>query len=471
MFRTVAESKEENGYEHETGRSRGTGKGNSQNGRELNYSRKVKRKGQQNKSPVLSQDLKESKGRSRSLRRDLEQELLAILYGFESSFENRNSDCSPGGEPEADAGCSSASKNFSSIYYQFDSEGDVFDNESDCCVENDFEDGYNELTIESANFERVRTRSRDKMKFRSKGKHQKYANLKNFCKKFAHPSELKTKKNKNAELEKLATCQKSKKERNRNENAERKLKESTSCRCLSWEAVSVTETKNIELKLTTKKKRPFKKYGRKHPTFKNISIDVNKVIKPKSCINRSKDISFRKLHITELFKKKSVKKQKSFLRRCTKDLSDYGFDDSDLWLGFGHKECYDDWVSEEHGLLGESYLTSGDDIMCKLLELQRREITPEDFDLLLQLDSSVTPKTVGKSVVDNLKIDKYMKESDVVEQCTICMEEYKDGSMRKYLPCGHAFHSQCIGTWLTTSSTSCPIDNLEVCPDEEKNSC
>jgi hypothetical protein len=38
--------------------------------------------------------------------------------------------------------------------------------------------------------------------------------------------------------------------------------------------------------------------------------------------------------------------------------------------------------------------------------------------------------------------------------CSICLE--KNGTMSHVLPCGHAFHIQCIGTWYT-NDRRCPM--------------
>ncbi|XP_031561845.1 uncharacterized protein LOC116297703 [Actinia tenebrosa] len=95
-----------------------------------------------------------------------------------------------------------------------------------------------------------------------------------------------------------------------------------------------------------------------------------------------------------------------------------------------------------------------------LISLQDREITPEDFDLLLQLDSFVEVKTVPKAVIDRMKTEKV--ENEMENPCMICMEEYEMGETLKYLKCGHFFHSSCIRTWLTVNSDKCPLDGQEV---------
>lgn len=95
-----------------------------------------------------------------------------------------------------------------------------------------------------------------------------------------------------------------------------------------------------------------------------------------------------------------------------------------------------------------------------LIELQNREITPEDYDLLLQLDSSVQLKILSSAKIRSLSSDKVTDE--INDTCSICMEDYVAGDKRNFLPCGHHFHSYCIKTWLGTTSDRCPIDGKEV---------
>ena len=101
-----------------------------------------------------------------------------------------------------------------------------------------------------------------------------------------------------------------------------------------------------------------------------------------------------------------------------------------------------------------------EELMNFLIGLQDHDISPEDFDLLLQLDNFVQPKTLPKAAIDALETDTVNASSGDV--CTVCMEEYSVGDVRKYLPCGHFFHSSCIRIWLSTTSFKCPIDGQEI---------
>ena len=96
-----------------------------------------------------------------------------------------------------------------------------------------------------------------------------------------------------------------------------------------------------------------------------------------------------------------------------------------------------------------------------LIALQTRDVTPEDYDMLLQLDESIAPKTLSENILDSFKTDT-VDSSVEKECCTVCMEHYNIGDIRKFLPCGHVFHTNCIDMWLKNSSMNCPIDNLPV---------
>jgi len=94
----------------------------------------------------------------------------------------------------------------------------------------------------------------------------------------------------------------------------------------------------------------------------------------------------------------------------------------------------------------------------QIQELQNRELTPEDYELLLFLDASVPKKTVSTSLID--KWETIVLQESNGEVCCICLSEYATRDTLKVLPCGHKFHKNCIETWLTTASVNCPADGL-----------
>jgi len=61
-----------------------------------------------------------------------------------------------------------------------------------------------------------------------------------------------------------------------------------------------------------------------------------------------------------------------------------------------------------------------------------------------------------------------------MDACTICLDDYEVGDRLRCLPCGHAFHADCIAKWLIERSATCPLCNLnlyeeEVDEDEDEN--
>ena len=153
--------------------------------------------------------------------------------------------------------------------------------------------------------------------------------------------------------------------------------------------------------------------------------------------------------------------------------------------------------------------SAGMDLMTYnlLMELQHRDITPEDYDTLRRLDSSVQPKTLSRQRLDQLCPSWVVTAADAAaslvpavagtapppateasapvtrktaaaaaaaaakrpcrdavstETCSICLEPFacKEGVRR--LPCRHLFHTTCIDHWLTSCSNLCPECNVSV---------
>lgn len=99
----------------------------------------------------------------------------------------------------------------------------------------------------------------------------------------------------------------------------------------------------------------------------------------------------------------------------------------------------------------------------QILDLQTRELTPEDYELLLILDESVPKKTLKQNQISNFKTFILNALSDInVELCAVCMDMFQIGEELKKLKCNHIFHSECINNWLSSYSTTCPIDGLSL---------
>ena len=109
-------------------------------------------------------------------------------------------------------------------------------------------------------------------------------------------------------------------------------------------------------------------------------------------------------------------------------------------------------VPKEHGFL------------ARVVDLQHRELTPEDYELLLLLDNTVASKTVNPQLLKSIKEISPELARIVGELCTICMESFQADEKAKMLSCKHFFHSHCIDEWLLHSSQKCPLDGLIVFP-------
>lgn len=96
-----------------------------------------------------------------------------------------------------------------------------------------------------------------------------------------------------------------------------------------------------------------------------------------------------------------------------------------------------------------------------LIQLQHRDITPEDYDFLTRLDERVKKKTLNDEKLSKLKTETFEShEND--ECCGICLDSYQIGCLVRCLPCGHRFHAECIDNWLKNQSVNCPLDNLPI---------
>ncbi|KAF6994415.1 hypothetical protein CFC21_011121 [Triticum aestivum] len=46
--------------------------------------------------------------------------------------------------------------------------------------------------------------------------------------------------------------------------------------------------------------------------------------------------------------------------------------------------------------------------------------------------------------------------------CCVCISRFRDGEDIRSLPCGHAFHRQCVDRWLALCRRTCPLCRLHV---------
>jgi len=98
----------------------------------------------------------------------------------------------------------------------------------------------------------------------------------------------------------------------------------------------------------------------------------------------------------------------------------------------------------------------------QILDMCNRDLTPEDYELLLRLDESVEKKTVKKETLTTLTEKTIDEEAQRIELCTVCMFNYELGDKVKYLPCRHYFHVDCIVPYLSSYGQNCPVCKAKV---------
>lgn len=99
----------------------------------------------------------------------------------------------------------------------------------------------------------------------------------------------------------------------------------------------------------------------------------------------------------------------------------------------------------------------------EVFDLLFREITPEDYDMLLRLDETVTRQTASASSIDRLPTSK--GEEVLGEDCCVCLAAFETEDVVATLPCRHRFHQKCIAKWLGECRKTCPMCGEEALID------
>jgi len=100
---------------------------------------------------------------------------------------------------------------------------------------------------------------------------------------------------------------------------------------------------------------------------------------------------------------------------------------------------------------------TAEDIQQLLRRLQRRDLTPEDFDLLGLLDDD-RPQKAETHAVDSLVRSlpcNFARECNEAE-CAVCLRDFEADLVVTQLPCGHCFCTSCIYQWLSQAKRHCP---------------
>ena len=90
---------------------------------------------------------------------------------------------------------------------------------------------------------------------------------------------------------------------------------------------------------------------------------------------------------------------------------------------------------------------------AEIRALQSRELGPEDYELLLRLDESVSKRDVLSETEAAALIESAL-EGDA--ECSVCLSDLASGDSAVLLSCGHYFHPPCIKAWLVKGKDTCP---------------
>lgn len=98
-------------------------------------------------------------------------------------------------------------------------------------------------------------------------------------------------------------------------------------------------------------------------------------------------------------------------------------------------------------------------------DLQNRDISDGDYELLLQLDRQVTDQQgLPANIIFNLPTQVLQDRHRLVTDgstCGVCLQGFQARQCIRTLPCQHPFHISCIDNWLTNHS-QCPVEGSYV---------
>eukprot|EP00929_Paragymnodinium_shiwhaense_P004752 TRINITY_DN1058_c2_g1_i1.p1 TRINITY_DN1058_c2_g1~~TRINITY_DN1058_c2_g1_i1.p1 ORF type:complete len:461 (+),score=107.49 TRINITY_DN1058_c2_g1_i1:151-1533(+) len=92
---------------------------------------------------------------------------------------------------------------------------------------------------------------------------------------------------------------------------------------------------------------------------------------------------------------------------------------------------------------------------AQLADVLFRDITTEDYEMLLSLDEAVPKRTLSQAAVEGMRLASYKECHN--ESCTICLSSFSPSDKVVKLPCRHVFHKDCISRWLLERSRHCPV--------------
>eukprot|EP00931_Biecheleriopsis_adriatica_P088924 TRINITY_DN63146_c0_g1_i1.p1 TRINITY_DN63146_c0_g1~~TRINITY_DN63146_c0_g1_i1.p1 ORF type:complete len:297 (-),score=43.34 TRINITY_DN63146_c0_g1_i1:52-870(-) len=99
----------------------------------------------------------------------------------------------------------------------------------------------------------------------------------------------------------------------------------------------------------------------------------------------------------------------------------------------------------------------------EVYNLLTRDITPEDYDMLLRLDEALPKAAPDADRAERLGALPSVASSDFMGgACSVCLTAFEKHDEVVALPCEHHFHNSCISRWLSEYRQSCPLCCKEV---------
>ena len=97
------------------------------------------------------------------------------------------------------------------------------------------------------------------------------------------------------------------------------------------------------------------------------------------------------------------------------------------------------------------------------MEVERPHASLNDTILLFEtiLSMRENKKKIKKEQLNKFKRFRVTKKM-LKDDCTICMNKFKNRELARILPCEHTFHSKCVDKWLTSHSNTCPVCRKEL---------
>ena len=82
---------------------------------------------------------------------------------------------------------------------------------------------------------------------------------------------------------------------------------------------------------------------------------------------------------------------------------------------------------------------------------------------LLISNSTSQPSDLTEATVSQFRTRRVVAGSMLLspgQQCRVCLRQYINGDLVRYLPCRHHFHRACIDQWLLHRHPTCPVDGI-----------